>query len=121
MGRLEQVRLYGVPRPTKRRHSSSVRFRHTFSQTLSARVSVVAQIRKLLSSLPEARRLPSGLNATDQTPRAWPRRTVGSASGVPSSHSRMVVSPLPEARHLPSGLNATDEIPPAWPRRTGLK
>ena len=44
---------------------------------------------------------------------------VGSALGVPSSHSRTVVSPPPEARVLPSGLNATDMTTPAMAAQDG--
>src|SRR5215472_8947616 len=74
----------------------------------------------LLSSLPAARVLPSGLNATELTElvvvtgrRGW---------RVARSHNRTLPSWLPAARVLPSGLNATEltepvEVKTAMPGR----
>src|SRR4051812_26025096 len=63
----------------------------------------------LRSSLPEARVLPSGLNATLRTRSMWPRRgwLIWLEVGTPPLHNMIVLSSLPEARVLPSGLNAT--------------
>src|SRR5215510_14653376 len=86
----------------------------------------------VLSALPEARIWPSGLNTTDQTDFVCeagppgPRRTVGAALGLSSSHNRTVpdwlssywVVPLPTARVFPSGLKATVLTGPSGPRRT---
>ena len=57
-----------------------------------------------LSSLPEAMRVPSGLNATVFTGRHGVGRWVWP---VTASQSRTVWSRLPEAIRVPSGLNAT--------------
>src|SRR5205807_311124 len=56
----------------------------------------------VLSSLPEAKVLPSGLKATDQT-TACPLRVIRCLP-VATSHSATVSSVLAEARTLPSGL-----------------
>jgi hypothetical protein len=58
------------------------------------------------SSLAEARRWPSGLNATLLTGLVWPLRE---SNSVPVTLSQIftVLSQLPEARRWPSGLNAT--------------
>src|SRR5262249_6320382 len=64
-----------------------------------------SQILTVLSQLPEARLLPSGLNDTDSTPSACPARVIRSFPAA-TSHSLIVWSPPPEARVLPSGLNA---------------
>jgi hypothetical protein len=69
-----------------------------------------------LSQLALARRLPSGLNATDKTESAWPRRISGSACGGSSDHTRTVLSSLALARCAPSGLNATELTEASWPR-----
>ena len=62
----------------------------------------------LLSALPEARVLPSGLKATLlHRARVPGERLAQAAGGVATSHRMMVLSPLPEARVLPSGLKAT--------------
>ena len=67
-GRLEHVGSYGISTPTNRCHSVSVKLRQTFSHTISLSVSVRAiQMRMVPSLLPEARRAPSGLNATEET------------------------------------------------------
>ena len=61
-----------------------------------------------MSSLPLARVLPSGLNATELTPSVWPVSGCADltvAGHIPQPH-RLVALPL--ARVLPSGLNATD-------------
>ena len=62
--------------------------------------------RTVLSLLPVAIVLPSGLNATLLTHRVCPIRVRLSVS-VWTSHSRTVLSPLPLAIVFPSGLNAT--------------
>src|SRR5262249_30948633 len=58
------------------------------------------------SSLPLARRWPSGLKATLRTTLPWPRR-VASSAPLRASHSLTVLSSLPLASRRPSGLNAT--------------
>ena len=58
------------------------------------------------SSLAEASRLPSGLNATLMTSPVCPLR-VRVSCPVPASHTFTVLSSLAEASRLPSGLNAT--------------
>ena len=60
----------------------------------------------VLSSLAEARRRPSGLNATPMTPVVWPRKVSDflAGVGVPEPHRAVL---LAEARRRPSGLNAT--------------
>gem|GEM_PF-6113664 len=60
----------------------------------------------VLSALPEAKILPSGLNATLVTEPLCPVRVEITLS-VDRFHSLMVLSSLPEAKVLPSGLNAT--------------
>src|SRR5262245_61955615 len=69
----------------------------------------------VLSRLPEARRFPSGLNATEVTASVCPLNECLSRP-VATSHSFNSIKLLPfgphpwppEARSLPSGLNATD-------------
>src|SRR5947209_3817561 len=60
-----------------------------------------------LSPLPEARVLPSGLKATDDTPSVCPLR-VACSLPVATSHNLIVLSLLADANVLPSGLKATD-------------
>jgi hypothetical protein len=71
----------------------------------------------VLSVLPEARILPSGLNATEVTEPAAPVRGWPMGLPVAASHSLIVPSALPEARSFPSGLNATELTEPAAPVR----
>ena len=59
----------------------------------------------LLSTPPEAMRVPSGLNATAFTFSAEPDS--GSPTGVAASHTRTVVSKPPDTIRVLSGLNAT--------------
>ena len=59
--------------------------------------------------LPEARTVPSGLKATDQTALECPL-SVARSCPLRASHSLTVLSKLPEARVLPSGLKATDKM-----------
>ena len=66
--------------------------------------------------LAEARRWPSGLNATLVTQPAWPLRA-NSSLPVALSQIFTVWSPLADARRWPSGLNATLVTAPAWPLR----
>ena len=61
----------------------------------------------VLSRLPVARVLPSGLNATDATPCACPV-SVAVILPLATSHSLTVLSRLAEASVLPSGLNVTE-------------
>ena len=70
--------------------------------------------RMVWSSLAEAIRCPSGLNATLFTGLVWP---VSVLRGWPVSafHSRTVWSALAEAIRCPSGLNATLFTGPVWP------
>ena len=58
------------------------------------------------SPLAEASRLPSGLNATSQTPLVCPLK-VSVSCPIRASHTLTVPSELAEAIRLPSGLNAT--------------
>ena len=53
--------------------------------------------------LPEAMRLPSGLNATLITSSVWPVSGAPIGWPVAASHSRTVLSPLPEAMRVPVG------------------
>ena len=71
--------------------------------------------RTLSSTLADASRVPSGLNATDQTPLVWP--VSGSPTGylVAGSHNRTVSSSLADASRVPSALNATDNTELVWP------
>ena len=71
--------------------------------------------RTVPSSLPLARVLPSGLNATEQTASVWPVSGLPIGWPVATSHNRTVPSSLPLARVLPSGLNATETTLPVWP------
>ena len=73
--------------------------------------------RTVPSSLPVARVLPSGLNATDQTAPACAVRGLPIWRWVATSHNRTVPSSLPVARVLPSGLNATDQTSRVCPVR----
>ena len=64
--------------------------------------------RIVLSSLPEASTLPSGLNAISSTQLVCPvSGDAPSGRCVATSHKRIVLSMLLEASTLPSGLNAT--------------
>ena len=67
----------------------------------------------VLSSLPEARRVPSWLNATAVTIKEWPL-SVRTSSPVAVSHTFTALSPPAEARRVPSGLNATPNTPLNW-------
>src|SRR4051812_41959743 len=70
----------------------------------------------VLSPLPEARVLPSGLNTTDLTESVCPLRV---ASSLPSTSSNLMLLLLvPKARVLPSGLNATEYT---WPQGFTLR
>ena len=66
----------------------------------------LSQIFTVWSWLPDARRWPSGLNATLVTQPAWPLRA---KSSLPVALSQIftVWSKLADARRWPSGLNAT--------------
>src|SRR5436853_482917 len=66
------------------------------------------------SSLPLARRAPSGLKATDQTRPVCPCNVMRH-SPVLTSHSLTLPSSLPLARRAPSELKATDQTRPACP------
>src|SRR5947209_6874510 len=74
----------------------------------------------VLSKLPEANVLPSGLNVTLVTISVWPVRgepiCFGEA-GLATSHRMMDWSALPDARVLPSGLKATLYTVLVWPWR----
>src|SRR5206468_1418882 len=70
----------------------------------------------VLSQLPEATRLPSGLKATGSTKAVWPLRVAGLPTAS-TSHSLIVLSALPEASSLPSGLKATHRTTFACPVR----
>jgi hypothetical protein len=61
-----------------------------------------------LSSLLEAKYLPSGENATDLTSDLWPRSVVTSLCDS-TLQSLTVLSALLEAKYLPSGENATEK------------
>ena len=63
--------------------------------------------RTVSSSLAEASRCPSGLNATPHTAPVWPVSGAPIGWPVAGSHSRTVPSALAEASRCPSGLNAT--------------
>src|SRR5262245_41191014 len=60
----------------------------------------------VLSVLAEAKVLPSGLQATENTSFVWPFRVANSLPAA-TSHSLIVWSQLPDARVLPSGPHAT--------------
>ena len=68
--------------------------------------SVKLQRRTVLSLLPEARNLLSGLKVTLRTELVWPVR-VWLLVGSVKLQRRTVLSPLPEARNLLSGLKVT--------------
>src|SRR5262249_23029459 len=70
--------------------------------------------RIVLSQLPLARVLLSGLNATEATTSVWPVR-VAVVWPVFTSHNRAVLSWLPLAKVLPSRLNATEVTISVWP------
>src|SRR6185312_14755436 len=71
--------------------------------------------RTVLSQLPDAIRVPSGLNATLDTTPVCP--VSGSPRGWPVSafHSWTVPSALPLASRCPSGLYATLDTRSVWP------
>ena len=71
------------------------------------RSAVTSQSLIVLSQLPEANVLPSGLNATEVTRIECPA-SVNMHLPVAASQSLTVLSSLPEARCFPSGLNATE-------------
>ena len=68
----------------------------------------------VLSLLPEARVLPSGLKLTELTELEWPDNVLVSAK-VSRFHSFIVLSWLPEDRGLPSGLKLTERTELEWP------
>src|SRR4051812_47175423 len=70
----------------------------------------------VLSMLPEASVLPSGLYATETTGSECPV-SVASSLPVCTSHSLIVLSKLPEASVVQSGLNATDNTESVCPLR----
>jgi hypothetical protein len=63
----------------------------------------------VLSSLPEAKYLPSGDSATEKTPKLCPYKVVTSFR-YSMIQSLILLSWLPEAKYLPSGENATEVI-----------
>ncbi len=88
--------------------------RHTHHRVVVAaavaptgRPVAVSHNRTVLSTLPEAMRVPSGLNAT--LSHRVVVAAIGSPIGCPvaASHNRTVLSAPPEAIRVPSGLNAT--------------
>ena len=58
-------------------------------------------------ALPEAMRVPSGLNATLLTARRGRVAVAPICCPVAASHTRTVLSSLPDTIRVPSGLNAT--------------
>ena len=62
-------------------------------------------------------RVPSGLNAAEQTASSWPRRASELAWPVAASHTRAVLSPDAVTIRVPSGLNAADLTSSSCPRR----
>src|SRR5436305_204338 len=74
----------------------------------------MSQSRTLLSSPPDARSLPSGLNAKENTQSVWPLRTAVSLP-VATSHTRTTLSPPAEASSFPSGLTVRDLTLPVCP------
>ena len=77
---------------------------------------VTSQILIVLSTLPEASCLPSGLNSTLQTLPSWLSR-VFRTFPVVTSQILIVLSTLPEASCCPSGLNPTLLTELSWPLR----
>ena len=73
--------------------------------------------RTVWSPLAEARRCPSGLNATLSTLPVCPVSGAPMGWPVSASHNRTVLSSLAEARRCPSGLNATLHTASVWPVR----
>src|SRR5205814_7781046 len=86
-----------------------------FNVLCSAPVSA-SQSMTVRSYDPDASRLPSGENATDQTGSESPFNVLFSAP-VSASQSMTVRSDDPDASRLPSGENATDRTGPEWPSR----
>jgi hypothetical protein len=74
-----------------------------------------SQSRRVLSAEPETMRRPSGLKATDDTGRVWPRRGGPVVLPLAASQSRRVLSAEPETMRRPSGLKATDHTELVWP------
>ena len=68
---------------------------------------LASQILMVLSSDPLAMRLPSLLNATEETRLLWPSRVLMVCPEL-ASQILMVLSSDPLAMRLPSLLNATD-------------
>src|SRR6188472_4406311 len=71
--------------------------------------------RTVLSSPPEAMRLPLGLNATLSTQPVWPISGAPICWPVSASHTRSVLSRLADTIRRPSGLNATLHTASVWP------
>ena len=67
-----------------------------------------SQSRRVLLTELETMRRPSGLKATDDTGRVWPRSGVPMGLPLAASQSRRVLSAAPETMRRPSGLKATD-------------
>jgi len=76
--------------------------------------------RTVLSALAEAKSLPSGLNATENTLMVWP--VSGSPRGLPlaTSHKRTVLSAPAEAKSLPLLAAAVRHDLMNLPRRSHL-
>src|SRR5688572_1639841 len=85
-------------------HCSRLMLVVSLSHSISGE-AMAGQIRTVVSPLAEARRCPSGLNATPYTAPVWPVRGAPRGWPVSAFHTRTVVSPLAEARRCPSGLN----------------
>src|SRR5512142_1743598 len=89
-------------------HSSLVKLRLAISQARACHDSGSISHRTIvLSRLPEARVLPSGLMATLHKAPVCPVSGRPMGRRVATSHRRMVLSWLPETRVSPLGLNAT--------------
>src|SRR4051794_33893303 len=67
-----------------------------------------------LSELPDARVLPSGVKAREDTPPWCPVRTSRSAPAREMSQSLTVRSPLPDASVRPPSRNATEDTRFEW-------
>ncbi len=74
-GRLGQTSLKGTPLPINRAQSLRSRLRINLLHARSAKTQL-GDMTTVLSSLPEARVLPSWLKATEETVSSWPLRRV---------------------------------------------
>src|SRR5512139_1609334 len=115
-GKFSHVWRYGSPGKYCF-HSACVRLRVRRAQACSIKslAERSCHTQAVLSALPVATHLLSGLKATAYTVPSCGRRAT--SRPLTASHNRAILSVLPVANHLPSGLKATAHTAPSCARR----